>query len=66
MSAVPRLKQLVVGFSQQGLRFDTRPAHVKFVVDDAALRQIFYGNSSSSVQIIPLMFHHYLHLTCYS
>jgi hypothetical protein len=41
MSAVPRLKQYVVGCSEQGLGFDTRPAHVRFVLDNAALRQIF-------------------------
>jgi len=42
MPDVPRLKELVVGFSQQGLGFDNRLAHVGFVVDNAALRRIFF------------------------
>ena len=61
--AVPWLRPLVSGQSLRRPGLYPRSVHVRFVVDEVALRQVFLRVLLfSPVSIIPLMPHNHLHL----
>jgi hypothetical protein len=56
---VPWLWRIVAGFPKRGLRFETRSGNVGFVVDKAALGQVFSENFSVPYQF---SFHRLFHI----
>ena len=53
---MPWLRRLVVGPSPEGAGFDPMPVHVRFVVDEMALRRVFLRVlRSCTVSTIPPM-----------
>jgi len=60
---VERLKQLFAGISRRGPDFDPTSVHVRFLVNNMALGQVFLRIIRvSHVDIIPRMLHAHLNL----